>query len=32
MSSTPLTLQTDFALETFLLDAQSRALSPRTIR
>lgn len=32
MSSTPLTLQTDFAVESFLLDAQARNLSPRTIR
>ena len=32
MSSTPLTLQTDFALDAFLLDAQARNLSPRTIR
>lgn len=32
MSSTPLTPETGLALDIFLLDAQSRNLSPRTIR
>jgi integrase/recombinase XerD len=32
MSFTPLTPQTGFALEVFLLDAQARNLSPRTLR
>lgn len=32
MTPQSLTLQTDFALEVFLIDAQARNLSPRTIR
>lgn len=32
MTSSPLTLQTKFALDVFILDAQARNLSPRTVR
>ncbi|MBW7886169.1 MAG: tyrosine-type recombinase/integrase [Caldilineaceae bacterium] len=32
MTSSPLTLQTKFALDVFVLDAQARNLSPRTVR
>lgn len=31
MTSSPLTLQTKFALDVFVLDAQARNLSPRAV-